>query len=104
MVVVKIGRSVASARAAGRHTANMTGWDVAYDAVFRRYGITVAHDPEEMTAVAAAFATCPPARGNRVAVITVSGGGGALMSDALAAEGLVVPELSAALQRGDRPS
>ena len=99
VVAVKIGRSAASARAAISHTANMTGWDVAYDAMFRRYGITVARDPEEMTAVAAAFATCPPARGNRVGIITVSGGTGALMSDALAAEGLVVPELSPALQR-----
>ena len=99
VVAVKIGRSAASARAALSHTANMTGWDVAYDAVFRRYGITVAHDPEEMTAIAAAFATCPPAQGNRVGIITVSGGGGALMSDALAAQGLVVPELSPALQR-----
>ncbi len=99
VMAVKIGRSVASARAAVSHTANMTGWDVAYDAVFRKYGITVAHDPEEMTAIAAAFATCPPARGNRVGIITVSGGGGALMSDVLAAQGLVVPELSPALQR-----
>ena len=99
VVALKIGRSAASARAAISHTANMTGWDVAYDAAFRRYGITVARDPEEMTAIAAAFATCPPMRGNRVGVITVSGGGGALMSDALAAEGLVVPALSPALQR-----
>ena len=98
VVVVKIGRSVASARAAVSHTANMTGWDVAYDAVFRRYGITVAHDLEEMTAVAAAFATCPVAKGNRVGILTVSGGGGALMSDVLAAQGLVVPEFSPALQ------
>ena len=99
VAVVKIGRSVASARAAVSHTANMTGWDVAYDAVFRKFGITVAHDPEEMTAIAAAFATCPPARGNRVGIITVSGGGGALMSDVLAAHGMVVPELSPALQQ-----
>ncbi len=98
VVVVKIGRSIASARAAISHTANMTGWDVAYDAVFRKYGITVAHDLEEMTAIAAVFATCPAARGNRIGILTVSGGGGALMSDALAANGMVVPELSPELQ------
>ncbi len=85
VVVVKTGRSAASTRAAVSHTANMTGWDVAYDAVFRKFGITVAHDPEEMTTIAAVLATAPAARGNRVGIITVSGGGGALMSDVLAA-------------------
>ena len=99
VVVCKVGRSKAAVRAAQSHTANMTGWDAAYDAVFRRYGMIVAHDPEEMTAIAAALATCPPAAGRRVGIVTVSGGGGALVSDALAAEGFTVPELSAALQR-----
>lgn len=99
VVVCKVGRSQAATRAAQSHTANMTGWDTAYDAVFRRYGMTIAHDPEEMTAIAAAMATCPPAFGRRVGIVTVSGGTGALMSDALAAEGFTVPELSEGLQR-----
>ncbi len=99
VVVCKVGHSQAASRAAASHTANMTGWDAAYDAVFRKYGITVARDPEEMTAIAAAFATCPPAMGNRVGIITVSGGGGALMSDALTAEGMAIPELSEAFQQ-----
>ncbi len=99
VVVCKVGRSKAAARAAQSHTANMTGWDAAYDAVFCRYGMIVAHDPEEMTAIAAVLATCPPAAGRRVGIVTVSGGTGALVSDALAAEGFTVPELSEALQR-----
>jgi len=99
VVVCKVGRSQAASRAAASHTANMTGWDAAYDAVFRKYGIVVARDPEEMTAIAAAFATCPLAHGNRVGIITVSGGGGALMSDALTTEGMAVPELSETFQR-----
>lgn len=103
VVVCKIGRSGAAARAAQSHTANMTGWDAAYDAVFRRFGMVVTHDPEEMTAVAAALATCPPARGDRVAVVTVSGGTGALMCDALAAQGLALPVLSEAMQARLRP-
>lgn len=99
VIVCKVGRSKAAERAAVSHTANMTGWDAAYDAVFRKYGIIVASDPEEMTAIAAAFATCPPARGERIGVITVSGGTGALASDALAAQGLALPELSRGLQQ-----
>jgi len=99
VVVCKVGRSKAAARAAQSHTANMTGWDAAYDAVFHRFGMIVSRDPEEMTAIAAALATCPPAAGRRVGIVTVSGGTGALLSDALAAEGFTVPELSEALQR-----
>lgn len=98
VIVCKIGRSQAGARAAASHTANMAGWDAAYDAVFKTYGIVVATDPEEMTALAAAFATCPLARGPRVAIVTVSGGTGALAADTLSAHGLVVPELGAAAQ------
>jgi acetate---CoA ligase (ADP-forming) len=98
VIVCKVGRSQAGERAAASHTANMTGWDAAYDAVFQKYGIIVANDPEEMTAVAAAFATCPMARGDRIAVITVSGGTGALASDALSAQGLTLPEISQAIQ------
>lgn len=98
VIVCKIGRSQAGARAAASHTANMAGWDAAYDAVFRTYGLIVAHDPEEMTVMAAAFATAPPAQGPRVAILTVSGGTGALAADALASQGLTVPELGQAVQ------
>lgn len=98
VIVCKIGRSQAGARAAASHTANMAGWDGAYDAAFRTYGIIVSNDLEEMTVIAAAFATSPPAAGPRAAIVTVSGGTGALGSDALAAQGLSVPELSGPLQ------
>jgi acyl-CoA synthetase (NDP forming) len=100
VIVCKIGRSQAGARAAASHTANMAGWDGAYDALFRTYGMIVASDPEEMTVIAAAFATAPPAAGPRCAIITVSGGTGALASDVLTAQGLAVPELGRSIQDG----
>ncbi|HEX7967749.1 MAG TPA: acetate--CoA ligase family protein, partial [Stellaceae bacterium] len=99
VVVVKIGHSPAGERAAQSHTASMAGWNAAYDAAFRRHGIVRAGDPDEAVAIAAAFASAPPARGDRVAVVTASGGAGGWAADSLAAAGLSLPELSPALQR-----
>lgn len=98
VIVAKIGRSQAGERAAQSHTASMAGWNAAYDAVFRKYGITAAADPDEAVAIAAAFVTCPLPRGDRVAVVTTSGGAGAWTADALAAADLMLPELSPSLQ------
>lgn len=93
IVVLKAGRSTAGSRATASHTGSMAGWDAAYDAVFTQFGMTVVDDPARALAIAGAFATCPLPRGRRAAVLTVSGGGGALMADALSAAGLELPEL-----------
>lgn len=98
VVAIKIGRTAAGKAAASSHTASMAGWDVAYDAMFRRCGIAVAHDIDEALAFIAALATNPPARGRRAAVLTVSGGAGALAADMISAAGLAMPELSEATQ------
>lgn len=98
VIVTKVGRSGAGERAAASHTASMAGWTAAYDAVFAKYGFIVSHDLDEAVAIAAAFASAPLPRGERVAIVTVSGGAGAWMADTLAAEGLQIPELSDGLQ------
>lgn len=98
VIVIKVGRSGAGERAAASHTASMAGWTAAYDAVFAKYGFVVCNDLDEAVAIAAAFATAPLPRGDRVAVVTVSGGAGAWVADTLAGEGLQIPELSAPMQ------
>jgi acyl-CoA synthetase (NDP forming) len=76
----------------------MAGWSAAYDAVFAKYGFIVSNDLDEAVAIAAALTSAPMPKGDRVAVVTVSGGAGAWMADTLAAEGLSVPELSPPIQ------
>jgi acyl-CoA synthetase (NDP forming) len=98
VIAVKVGRSGAGERAAASHTASMAGWAAAYDAVFARYGIIGCDDLDEAVAIAAAFCVAPAARGRRVGVVTVSGGAGAWIADAIAANGLQIPELSPPLQ------
>lgn len=98
VIAIKMGRSDAGIRATASHTASMAGWHTAYRTAFRQYGILEATDPDEAVAMAAALATAPRAAGNRVAVVTLSGGAGAWAADALAAAGLQLPELPADLQ------
>lgn len=98
IIVSKVGRTSAGERAAASHTASMAGWNAAYDAVFAKYGLIAAHDIDEAVAIAAAFASNPAPKGDRVAVVTVSGGAGAWVADTLASEGLTIPELSEQLQ------
>jgi acetate---CoA ligase (ADP-forming) len=98
IIVTKVGRTAAGSRAAASHTASMTGTDAVADAVFRHCGVVRVDDIDELIDVALACAMCPPAKGNRVGIVTVSGGVGGWMSDILSMQGLAVPEFSPALQ------
>jgi acetate---CoA ligase (ADP-forming) len=103
IIVVKIGRSDAGARAAASHTASLTGSQTAYSAVFRRYGIIEANDLDEACAIAAVMASCPLPQGRRVGIVTGSGGGGVIAADVFSSFGLAVPALSQAVQAKIRP-
>ena len=98
IIVTKVGRSGAGERAAASHTASMAGWSAAYDAVFARYGCIVSNDLDEAVTIAAVLTSNPLPTGDRVAVITTSGGAGIWGADAVALQGLQVPELSRSIQ------
>ncbi|MBN8962537.1 MAG: acetate--CoA ligase family protein [Rhizobiales bacterium] len=107
VIVVKVGRSGAGGRAAASHTASMAGWSAAYDAVFAKYGFIVSNDLDEAVAIAAVLTASPLPKGDRVAVVTVSGGAGIWGADVVSSQGLQVPELSPSTQaaiRGMIPS
>jgi acyl-CoA synthetase (NDP forming) len=107
IIAIKVGRSEAGQRAAASHTAALSGAHTAYSAVFARYGILEADDPDEAVAIAGMALTSAPPQGRRLGIITVSGGGGAWMADIAVAHGLTVPTLSPGLQlqlRGLIPS
>jgi acetyltransferase len=98
VIVTKVGRSGAGERAAASHTASMAGWSAAYDAVFAKYGFIVSNDLDEAVTIAAVLTTNPLPTGDRVAVLTVSGGAGIWGADTVSMQGLQVPELSAPIQ------
>lgn len=94
IIILKAGRSAVGERAAVSHTAALAGDDAVWDAAFRQLGMIRVEDVEEMLDVAAAFAQPRRPAGERVGVVTTSGGAGILAADALASAGLSVPELT----------
>ncbi len=102
VIAIKIGRSDAGSRASASHTASLSGSYTAYRAVFERYGVIEAEDPDEAVAIAGILLTCPLPKGRRAGIITPSGGGGAWMADTLSLHGLIVPPVSAQTQRALR--
>jgi acyl-CoA synthetase (NDP forming) len=99
LIVAKVGRSAAGRRAAASHTGSLAHAGAADDAIFRHHGIIRGDDLDHMLDVAAAFAFCPLPAGNRVAVITGSGGSAVWMADILSAHGLELPVLEDDIQR-----
>ena len=103
VIAIKVGKSDAGGRATASHTASLSGSTTAYRAIFDRYGVIEAEDPDEAVAIAGVMVTCPLPKGRRVGVVTVSGGGGAWMADTMSAHGLLVPRLSDETQASLRP-
>ena len=103
VIAIKVGNSDAGTRATASHTASLSGSYTAYRAVFERYGVIEAEDPDEAIAIAGVVLSCPLPKGRRVGIVTVSGGGGAWMADTMTQHGLIVPNLSAATQASLRP-
>jgi len=93
IVAIKVGQSESGRRATISHTATIAGWNAAYNAVFEKYGVLMAHDVEEALAIAGLLATGLPPRGPNIAVVTTSGGAGALVADSLERNGAVLPQL-----------
>jgi len=93
VIALKAGRTAAGKRAAASHTAAIAGVDEIYDAAFRRSGVIRANDIEELFDLAKAFVKQPPARGNRIGIITDGGGAGVMATDMAEMLGLRVPEL-----------
>ncbi len=95
VIIVKSGCSGARQRAAASHTGSLLATSEAtIDALFHQSGVIWTDTLEEMFDVATLLANQPPPKGNRVAIITNSGGLGNMCADACETHGLTVPPLS----------
>lgn len=95
IVVYKVGRSASGARAAVSHTGAMAGDDRLHDALFRQVGAIRAERFSDLLDLPAMLATRRTMRGDRVAILTSTGGAGSLVADSCGVAGLDVPELDA---------
>ncbi|HEY4461475.1 MAG TPA: acetate--CoA ligase family protein [Streptosporangiaceae bacterium] len=96
------GRTRAGQRAAVSHTAALATDDAVRDAALGQAGVVRVRTGLQALDAARALSSQPAPRGPRVAVVTNSGGTGVELTDLLADEGLIVPELSEPLQAGLR--
>ncbi len=83
IVLLKAGKSSTGAQAAASHTGAMAGEDALYDAAFKRAGIIRVKNLAELFECAELIAKKPRPRGNRLGIISNSGGGGVMAADAL---------------------
>ena len=94
ILALKAGRSAAGASAASSHTGSLAGADKAADALLKQSGVIREFSLKNLFSNAKAFSNCPIPQGNRVAIITNSGGPGIMTTDAVCESGMQMAKLS----------
>ncbi len=94
ILAMKAGRTAEGAKAAASHTGGLAKEDLATDLIFKKAGVVTFTDEGELIQAAAAFATQPIPRGNRVGIITNTGGPAVIATDVFVGAGCQLPPLS----------
>jgi acetate---CoA ligase (ADP-forming) len=99
MVVLKLGRSEFGRQAALAHTGTLAGTHDAFVALFRQNGVALVDSIDALVETAALFDRAPLPQGDRVVMMTVSGGATSLIGDLGEAAGINFPPISVATDR-----
>jgi acetyltransferase len=94
ILAMRGGRTEEGAKAATSHTGGLAGIGLSTELIFNKTGIITFRDEEEMCQAAVAFANQPIPNGNRVGLITDTGGPAIIATDELVDLGLEIPSLS----------
>lgn len=100
IILIKIGRSALGSKAAGSHTAALTGSDELYDAVCRQYGVIRVQNYDEFLELASLMAQGTPPKAAGIAVVSHSGGVSSLTADMLGQAKLDLPDLDEPARQG----
>lgn len=92
IAAIKAGTTEAGSRAASSHTGAMASSDSAVEALFRKAGIVRCSGREELTTVASVFMH-KRLKGRNIAIVTHAGGPAVMLTDALSAGGMNIPQL-----------
>ncbi len=98
ILVIKSGRTSRGAAAVSSHTGSLAGSDKVFDGAMKQAGVIRAESFEDMFDMAKALAMQPPAKGNRILIVSNGGGVAVMSTDACESLGLDVPELSEEIQ------
>ncbi len=94
VIVYKTGASPDGSEAASSHTGALSGEDRIYDGAFKQCGLFRAGDVEEMNDLNKVFSTFNSIKGNRVGVVSISGGANIIAVDACSKYGLDISKMS----------
>ncbi len=94
VLALKAGRSAAGASAASSHTGSLAGADKAANALLMQSGVIREYSLKNLFSTAKVFANCPIPKGDRVAIITNSGGPGIMATDAVCEYGMQMAKIS----------
>lgn len=99
VLIIKAGRSVSGLRAASSHTGSLAGSDEIFAAMIRQTGALRVPGMEEMLDLCDGLTSLPRLKGDRLAIVTNSGGPGILTSDRAEELGLSVKESPSGLRK-----
>ena len=91
IVAFKVGRSEAGSRAVVSHTGALSGADRSYDALFAQSGVIRAPSFSSLLDIPLGLASGRRLAGDRLAILTSTGGVAALVSDSLGVGGFSMP-------------
>lgn len=98
VIVIKSGRTSSGQRATLSHTGSLSGSDQVYSAALAQCGALRVRTLEDAYDLCQGFAVLPKPQGDKVVIVTNSGGPGVMAADQADDEGLSVLEASPALK------
>jgi acetyltransferase len=93
IITYKAGKSTIGSRAAKSHTASLAGNDSIYDAAFKKGGVIRVRESYHLFECGNALTLQPPSKGNRIGIVSCSGGLCVSASDLANELGLSIPTL-----------
>ncbi len=93
IILLKSGRSATGKKSAGSHTGSLAGMSEVAHTAFKRAGIIVVEDPDELFPIAETLSSLPPLRHNSVAILADGGGHATIAADILSDLGVQIPTL-----------
>ncbi len=88
VIVYKLGRSEAAQEFTASHTGAIAGTDAAIDAFFRQHAVIRVNQFETLFELPMLILGREPKPGNRVSVVSTTGGGGGMIVDCLGVAGI----------------
>lgn len=95
ILALKTGKTSEGTKAVASHTGSLVEQETIADVIFKKAGVQRFHSQQDMIDTAVAFSTQPVPQGDKVCIVTNTGGPGIIAVDECMAAGLKLARLSA---------